>query len=120
MTIRIYPSRLPGEPLETHEHGVMTICDWFRWHVKGWQFETTHPVAVEVDGVPVPPIEWGECTISPESDVRMYPVPYGTGFEIAAWIAVAVSVASLAYALIMSNVDTSGYSQKVALVINLN
>lgn len=112
MTIRIYPSRLPGEPLETHEHGVMTLCEWFRRHVKGWQFEMTHPVAVEVDGVPVPPGEWGECTILPENDVRMYPVPYGTGLEIAAWIAVAVSVASLAYALIMmSNIDTSGYSQ---------
>ncbi len=25
MTIRFYPSRLPGEPLETHEHGVTSI-----------------------------------------------------------------------------------------------
>ncbi|VFT21080.1 kinase [Klebsiella pneumoniae] len=28
MTIRFYPSRLPGEPLETHEHGVTSIRKW--------------------------------------------------------------------------------------------
>jgi hypothetical protein len=28
MTIKFYPSRLPGEPLETHEHGVLTLHEW--------------------------------------------------------------------------------------------
>lgn len=27
MTIKFYPSRLPGEPLETHEHGAITLHD---------------------------------------------------------------------------------------------
>lgn len=28
MTIRLYPSRLPGQPLETHEHDTISIRDW--------------------------------------------------------------------------------------------
>ena len=37
MTIRIYPSRLPGEPLETHEHGAITIHQWLIKKVEGYK-----------------------------------------------------------------------------------
>ena len=57
MTIRIYPSRLPGEPLETHQHETMTLSAWFARNVKDWRPDQQHPVAVEIDGVPVPASE---------------------------------------------------------------
>lgn len=101
MTIRIFPSRLPGEPLETHQHGATTLGSWLRSKVPGYSADVRQPIAVEVDGRPVSPTQWDELTIAPHSDVRIYPVPYGTGLEIAAWAAVAVSVASEAYSLIM-------------------
>ncbi|MBZ3803375.1 kinase, partial [Leclercia adecarboxylata] len=101
MTIRIYPSRLPGEPLETHHHESMTLSAWFEQNVKGWRPDQQHPVAVEIDGAPVPPAEWPLCVIKRETDVRMYPVPYGTGAEIAIWVAVSVAVASAAYSIYM-------------------
>lgn len=112
MTIRIYPSRLPGEPLETHHHETLTLSDWFAQNVEGWQKDQQHPVAVEVNGVPVPPAEWALCSIRPDSDVRMYPVPYGTGAEIALWVAVSVAVASAAYSIyMMSTMQTGAANQ---------
>ncbi|QGU15837.1 hypothetical protein GNG27_14590 [Leclercia sp. 119287] len=112
MTIRIYPSRLPGEPLETHHHETLTLSAWFAKNVEGWTPYQQHPVAVEIDGVPVPPAEWVLYAIRPDSDVRMYPVPYGTGAEIALWVAVSVAVASAAYSIyMMSTMQTGAASQ---------
>lgn len=112
MTIRIYPSRLPGEPLETHEHGDVSLSGWLTENVEGWTLEREHPISVEVNNKPVPPDQWEEMILHPETDVKIYPVPYGTGLEIAAWAAVAVAVASAAYSIfMMSNMQTGGYSQ---------
>ncbi len=112
MTIRIYPSRLPGEPLETHEHGDVSLSGWLTENVEGWTLEREHPISVEVNNKPVPPDQWGGLILHPETDVKIYPVPYGTGLEIAAWAAVAVAVASAAYSIfMMSNMQTGGYSQ---------
>lgn len=75
MTIRIYPSRLPGEPLETHEHDRVTVHAWLAANVDNYRQDMAHPVAVEVDGISVPPALWPEVVIDPDSDVRMFPVP---------------------------------------------
>lgn len=99
--IRIYPSRIPGEPLEKHEHKSMTLHQWFVENVDGYQNEMRHPVAVEVNGKGVSADEWPLCFIETGSDVRIYPIPYGTGAEIAAWAAISVAIASAAYSLVM-------------------
>jgi hypothetical protein len=112
VTIRIYPSRLPGEPLETHEHTSISLANWFVENVKDWSQDADHPIAVEVDGTVVNSDDWSETIIASDTDVRIYPVPYGTGLEIAAWAAVAVAVASAAYSIyMMSSMQTGGYSQ---------
>lgn len=122
MTIRIYPSRLPGEPLETHEHGSLTLHDWMLKNVKDYAESTKHPIAVELNGKPLPPNEWPLCLLKPESDIKMFPVPYGTGLEIAAWAAIAVAVASAAYSIyMMSTMDKGGgYSSTNGLGLDLN
>lgn len=102
MTIKIYPSRLPGEPLETHQHAVMTIHDWMNCNVKGYSLEKRHQIAIEVNGSPVKPSEWPLCFISPDSDVRIYPVPHGLETAtILAIVSVAISVAAAAYSIYM-------------------
>ena len=122
MTIRIFPSRLPGEPLEKHEHGTLTLHDWMLKNVAEYSKATKHPIAVELNGKPLPPNEWPLCLLKPESDVKMFPVPYGTGLEIAAWAAVAVAVASAAYSIyMMSTMDKGGgYSSTNGLGLDLN
>lgn len=123
MTIRLYPSRLPGEPLETHEHRDTTIHDWMLQHVDNYRNEMVQRVAFEVNGKPVPPSEWPLCFISAESDVKVYPIPGEgvTATTIAAWAAAAIAAASAVYVLItMSNMDKGGYSSSNGLGLDLN
>ncbi|MBX4673381.1 kinase [Klebsiella sp. CVUAS 5466.2] len=121
MTIKIYPSRLPGEPLETHEHGNITLHQWMVRNVSGYSQDRSHPVAVELNGRPLPPDEWPLCLLSPDSDVRIYPVPYGTGLEIAVWVSVAISAASAVYSLFFGpKVDLGGYSSGSGRSLELN
>lgn len=54
MTIKFYPSRLPGEPLETHEHGVLTLHEWMSRNVPSYSQDKTHPVVIELNGQAVP------------------------------------------------------------------
>lgn len=121
MTIRFYPSRLPGEPLETHEHGVTSIRNWLAANVKGYEDRDVPPVTIEVDGKSIPPGDWGSCVIHPECDVRIYPVPFGLEAATIAWIAVGVSVAAAAYSLfMMGNIDAGGYSSSTGRSLDLN
>ncbi|HGV3499692.1 TPA: host specificity factor TipJ family phage tail protein [Klebsiella michiganensis] len=121
MTIKFYPSRLPGEPLETHEHGAMTLHEWMTRNVPSYSQDRKHPVAVELDGRAVPPAEWPLCLLRPDSDVRIYPIPYGTGLEIAVWVSVAVSIASTAYALFFApKPELGGFSSGNSASLDLN
>lgn len=123
MTIRLYPSRLPGEPLETYEHRDTTLHDWMLQHVDNYRDEIVQRVAFEVNGKPVPPAEWPLCFISAESDVKAYPIPGEgvTATTIAAWAAAAIAAASAVYVLItMSNMDKGGYSSSNGLGLDLN
>lgn len=120
MTIRIYPSRLPGEPLETHEHSAITIHQWMTRNVDNYRADMKHPIAIEVDGVNIPAAAWFDYAISPTSDVRIYPVPHGA--VALAWIAVAVSVASVAYALFFAPgaSDPGGFSSSTGDSLDVN
>ncbi|MHB6056185.1 host specificity factor TipJ family phage tail protein, partial [Klebsiella pneumoniae] len=121
MTIRFYPSRLPGEPLETHEHGVTSIRSWLVAYVEGYEDRDVPPLTVEVEGLLIPPGEWATCVIRPDSDVRLYPVPFGLEAATIAWIGVGISVAAAAYSLfMMSNIDTGGYTSSTGRSLDLN
>lgn len=123
MTIRVYPSRLPGEPLETHQHRVMTVHDWMSENVENYLPDMRQRVAFEVNNVSIPPQEWPFCVINPDSDVRVYPIPGEavSGSVIAAWVAAAVAAASAIYAIVMmSQMDKGGYSSSNGTSLDLN
>lgn len=119
MTIKLYPSRLPGEPLETHEHSSMSIREWLVKNVENYTDKEMPPLAIEVDGVPIAPEDWSSQVISPASDVRMYPVPFDP--VTLGWIAVGVAVATAAYSLfMMSGLDAGGYTSSTGRSLDLN
>jgi len=99
--IRIYPSRLDGEPLEVHAHGRTTIHRWMRSMVRGYEGQGEHPIQIDVDGETVPPDRWTVTEIDGDSDVRIYPVPHGEG--VAGIIYWAVTAIVAAYAIYMLN-----------------
>jgi len=57
VTINVYPSTLPGEPIERHAHEG-TLHDWMTASVPGYTPGPVQPVWVDVDGVAVPPEDW--------------------------------------------------------------
>ncbi|VUT16636.1 hypothetical protein SB6421_01548 [Klebsiella huaxiensis] len=118
MTIRFYPSRLPGEPLEKHEHGSLTLHEWMTKNVASYAPDKSPPVCIEVGGEAIPPSEWSNCQLRPDSDVKMYPIPYATGFAIAALV---IAVAAAAYSIyMMNNMDTGGYTNSNGIGLDLN
>lgn len=50
------PFPAPGEPLETHEHGNITLHQWMVRNVPGYSQDRSHPVAVELNGRTLPPM----------------------------------------------------------------
>ncbi|WP_329810716.1 host specificity factor TipJ family phage tail protein [Stenotrophomonas sp. SMYL8] len=99
--IRVFPSRMPGEALETHQHGRMTVDGWLRANVRGYTGEGEQPIELEVDGAPVAPEAWAATWIDDGSDVRIYPVPHYEGIAaVIYWVVVAVVAA---YAIYMAN-----------------
>jgi hypothetical protein len=63
----------------------------------------------------------GVCVIRPDSDVRLYPVPFGLEAATIAWIGVGIAVASAAYSLfMMSNIDAGGYTSSTGRSLDLN
>ncbi|HBV2442638.1 TPA: kinase [Klebsiella pneumoniae] len=123
MTIRVYPSRLPGEPLERHEHRTMTVHEWMSENVDNYRLDMQQRVAFEVNGRAIPPQEWPFCVIYSDSDVSVFPVP-GEGVSatvIATWVAAAVAAASAIYAIVMmSQMDKGGYSSSNGTSLDLN
>lgn len=88
--IRFYPSRLPGEPLETHHHGTTTLEAWLLANVKCYQRREVPPIEIDVDGQPVAPNAWAVTAIKAGSDVRIYPNPQDLA---TAWTVVKIAVA---------------------------
>lgn len=118
MTIRIFPSRLPGEPLEIHQHRDMSLHEWFSENVDGYDLHKQHPITVEINGALVRAEHWPDAHISSGDDVRVYPIPHGA--VVVAWIAVVVSVASVAYALLTSKGLDAAQNQDSESSLNLN
>lgn len=99
--IRVFPSRMPGEALETHQHGRMTVDSWLRANVRGYTGDGEQPIELEVDGVQVTPESWASTWIDDGSDVCIYPVPHYEGIAaVIYWVVVAVVAA---YAIYMAN-----------------
>lgn len=97
--IRVFPSRLRGEPLESHVVDKPTrLVDWLKRLAPEFTLEREQPICIDVNGVALPVEAWPEFVVQPETDLRIYPVARGTGLEIAAWAAVAVA----AVAVVMS------------------
>lgn len=104
--IRVYPSRMPGEPIETHRHQRTTVDAWLRHNVPSYKDREEHPIQVDVAGSAVDPSLWLDTWIDPDTEVCIYPVPHYEGAAaVAYWVAVAVLAA---YAIYMASNLPSG------------
>ena len=107
--IRIYPSRLQGEPLEVHViDKPVQLVEWLKRLAPDFTLEREHPICIDVDGVTLPTEAWPAFIVQPDTDLKIYPVAKGTGLEVAAWVAIAVAAVTLVLVLSMK---TPGVSQ---------
>lgn len=85
MTIRVYPSKIEGEPIERHETDEeITIGAWLFDNVKNYFERDSHPISIEVNGLLVRSSRWADFLIVPDDDVCIYVEPKGAELIIAA------------------------------------
>jgi hypothetical protein len=106
--IKVFPSRHPiniypgtGQPLESHPvHFSITLADWLQRNVKNFDLaKPQHPISIDVNGLTIDPAEWGQCSVTPADDVRIYPVPRGLEAATLMWISIAVLAVAVVYTL---------------------
>lgn len=104
--IKIFPSRLVGEPLETHHHDKTSLLNWFYQNVKGFTLERNHPIVLELNGKELIPEEWENTIINPDDDIKIFPKPYAIGAAVSAWVyvyyAIVAAVALYSVYMILS------------------
>lgn len=97
-TIKVYPSTLPGEPIETHVVDGGTLHDWLAKNCPSYDSSSdSQPVAVFVGGCHIPPSDWGSLQCDGvEIEVR----PLARGFDPFTWVIIAV-VAAVAVSAVL-------------------
>lgn len=105
--IRLYPSGLEGEPLETHViEAPVLLVDWLKQQAPDFSLDREHPICIKIGGALLPVEAWAEFVVRPDADVRIYPEPRASALVVAAWAAVAVAAVALVMVLSMK---TPGY-----------
>lgn len=100
--IRIFPSKLEGEPLERHEiKQATTVNQWLVDNVRGYEWRESPPVSVHVNGGLVDPAGWHDAKIVPSDTVDIYPEPKGAELSVAAIVGIVVGVVAVAATLLL-------------------
>lgn len=83
--IRIYPSKLDGEPIERHATDApQTLEAWLLAKVPSYQRRAAPPISIDVNGQHVPADEWATREFGPRDLVCIFPEPKGAELIIAA------------------------------------
>lgn len=77
-TINVYPSKLPGEPIERHSVTKrQSVRAWLAENVDGFRDTDSPPISVHMNGAMVPHTQWAEVEFGPGDTVDIYPEPKG-------------------------------------------
>lgn len=93
--VSVFPSTLPGEPLESHSVEGVALEQWLTESVPSYQPGPHQPISATVNGVVVEPEQWASTWIGRYTQVDLRPQPGdpGTALIVAA-IAAGVAVAA--------------------------
>lgn len=95
--IKIFPSKLEGEPLEQHPiDSATTLHDWMTGNVKGYEWSDAPPISAHLNGNLLTPDEWKTAHFGRDDVLCIYPEPKlaGTflGISYGAWALAAAAV----------------------------
>lgn len=95
-TIEVYPSTLPGEPLERHQVDGGTLHDWLIRQCPSYRAGAQQPIAASVDGQVVPPEQWQALALTDQTvELRPNPRDGATALYIIAGVLLAPTVLKL-------------------------
>ena len=80
MTIKVYPSLMPGEPIETHEWEG-SIEGWMQHKGIDYHAFDEQPVVVTVNGAEIDVKQWGDTYVTNTDDVEIRILPHGGLFK---------------------------------------
>lgn len=92
--IEIYPSTLPGAPIETHAAEGVTLEQWLIENVPSYRPGPQQPISATVNGSVVPPEQWAETWVHSKDRVELRVQPGDPGTIIYAVVAAVVAVAA--------------------------
>ncbi|MEN9903710.1 MAG: hypothetical protein RLZZ555_275, partial [Pseudomonadota bacterium] len=96
--IEVYPSTLPGEPIERHPVDGGTLHDWLQAHCPSYQAGPLQPISASVAGVVIPPEQWDELVLAGQT-VEIRPNPKDP--VTALWVVGGLLVASVVLPALM-------------------
>ncbi len=114
MTVQVYPSKIEGEPLETHHtRERMTVEGWLLANVKKYESRESPPISVEINGRFVDPADWALCYFSPNDCVRIYPEAKASAAIVTALLGGVLAVAAVSLLQpTMPKINQSSSSQR--------
>lgn len=80
--ILIYPSNLPGEPLERHNVAAGTLHDWLVAKCPSYRPGPVQPITASIEGRIVPPEEWGDLSLAGTVEIRPNPLDATTAIVV--------------------------------------
>lgn len=81
MPIRVYPSLLPGEPVEVHEVEGQSFAGWLASKNVDFRARAEQPILVKVNGVELPVTEWESQVLGRADEVEVRILPHGGVFK---------------------------------------
>jgi hypothetical protein len=106
--IEVYPSTLPGEPIERHQAHDATLHDWLLRTCPGYQAGPQQPISATVDGCVVPPQAWPELALQGQTvELRPNPRDIVTGIIVGLSLLLGVGMALM----MRPRVSTTGGQQ---------
>jgi hypothetical protein len=75
--IKIYPSNLPSEPLESHYVDYGTLHDWLVANCPSYQAGGVQPIVVLVNNAIIPPNDWHTLHLDDDIEIDIKPLARG-------------------------------------------
>lgn len=99
MTIKVYESIMPGDPVEVYDDHGMTVEAWVAARARGYQRGSVQPISCMINGTIIRPVDWADTVISESDVVEFRPVPLGAELGIWAIAGIIAGSAAAAYSL---------------------
>jgi len=77
MTIKVYESIMPGEPVEVYDRHGLTVEAFVKSFTPNYRRSDAQPISCMINGAIVKPMDWADACIGENDVVEIRPVPYG-------------------------------------------